>query len=171
MIDEESILFIILQVRQIDQDQDQPVERAPKLLKMPPHLVTTVSTLDTGQSAAILYRVIHLVEDNLLLTLLWELRFSSHCGGTFNLMSTICIPRTDGPPSRFAELGAGARAPLKCRRCQRRSQSLHPWRCPLRFRWRSCCFRGSSPSHCPLSSPAEGKWGKYGNAVVGLQGW
>ena len=47
------------------------------------------------------YRVVHLVEHNLLLTLKYELQFSIrslYCRGTFNWMSTNCVPRPDGPP-------------------------------------------------------------------------
>ena len=48
-----------------------------------------------------IYRVAHLVEDNLLLTSNWELRFSKinlYCDRTLNLMSTNSAPRPDGPP-------------------------------------------------------------------------
>ena len=47
------------------------------------------------------YRVVHLVEGNLLLALKCELRFSIrslYCSGTFNLTSTNCILRPDGSP-------------------------------------------------------------------------
>ena len=48
-----------------------------------------------------MYRVVHLVEDNILLTLQQELHIiirSSYCGRNFNVMSTNSIPRPGGPP-------------------------------------------------------------------------
>ena len=54
-------------------------------------------------SISIEYRVVHLVKNNLLLTLKLQLHFSMRslsCGGTFNWMSTNCIP----PPCKSMEL-------------------------------------------------------------------
>ena len=48
-----------------------------------------------------LYRVVHLVGDHILMTLKYELHFtirSLYCSGTFNLMSTNCVPQPKGPP-------------------------------------------------------------------------
>ena len=48
-----------------------------------------------------LYRVAHLVEDNLLLTLQYDLRLnitSLYFDRTYNLISTNCFPRPDWPP-------------------------------------------------------------------------
>ena len=50
-----------------------------------------------------MYRVLHRVDDFLLLTLQWELCFSVrsfYCGGTFNLMLMNSVPRPDGPPCK-----------------------------------------------------------------------
>ena len=56
-----------------------------------------------------MYRVVHVVEDNLLLTFHKELRFiitSLYCGRAFNIMSTNIIMRPDGPHLNLqSELG------------------------------------------------------------------
>ena len=95
------------------------------------------------------YRVAHLVGDDLLLTLNWELRFSIrrlYCDGTLNLMSTNSVPRPDGPPCIFAIL-LEYRIPRGSSRVQpgTRAETRVPWRATPRQSARPCTSRESPP--------------------------
>ena len=76
--------------------QEEEAQRAGELLQ--------TSGESKFQAVVLDYRVLHLVEDNLLLTLKYELGFSIrslYCGRIFNLMSTNNVPRPDGRPFTY----------------------------------------------------------------------